>query len=312
MKEYFSHDFNARSNPKLVKVKMRLGHEGKSVFWDLIELLYEQDGYLILSECDSYAFALHTNSELVKTLIFEFDLFENDGVKFWSNSVLRRLDLRKEKSQKAAQSAKKRWSDANSMRTHNERNANAMQLKKRKVNKSKEEKEKDKKEKAATPHSLPNFSENENEENFNSIESEPFDLEEENEILYPPNPALPPQGLMIGKSKEKTETISQKKTTFVPPTENEVMQYFTEKTSVAGPLALQFAEKFCAYYEQRDWRIGKVKMKSWQMAVAKTWITSDDWQLKIQQAKGIQPKPQSEQPRQNAAAYQPYKPRNAG
>ena len=39
---YFSHDYGSRNDPKLVKVLMKLKQEGKGVYWDLIEMLYEQ------------------------------------------------------------------------------------------------------------------------------------------------------------------------------------------------------------------------------------------------------------------------------
>ncbi|HEX8660070.1 MAG TPA: DUF4373 domain-containing protein [Hymenobacter sp.] len=133
MKNFFSHDEGARNDPKLIKVLMRLGQEGKGVYWDLVEMLYEQSGYLLLSECESYAFALRTKCELIDALIRDFGLFETDEEKFWSNSVLKRLDLRYAKSAKAAESAAKRWENANAMRTHSDGNA-----KKGKENKGKE------------------------------------------------------------------------------------------------------------------------------------------------------------------------------
>ena len=123
MKNFFSHDEGARNDPKLIKVLMKLGQEGKGVYWDLVEMLYEQDGYLMRSDCDSYAFALRTKSEIIESLINDFLLFEHDATRFWSNSVLRRLDFRKEKSQKASESASKRWENANALRSQCEGNA---------------------------------------------------------------------------------------------------------------------------------------------------------------------------------------------
>lgn len=127
---YFSHDYSGRNDPKLQKVLMKLGQAGKGVFWDLIEMLYEQDGYLLLSECESYAFALRTDCETINRLINDFDLFKKTSENFWSESVLRRLDQRDEKSKKASKSAKTRWdkanalkSDANAMRTQSDSNA---------------------------------------------------------------------------------------------------------------------------------------------------------------------------------------------
>ncbi len=120
---YFSHDFGARNDPKLQKVLMKLGHVGKSVYWDLVEMLYEEGGYLNLNECENYAFALRTDCDCIMKLIKDFDLFKYDKNKFWSDSILRRLVKRNEKSEKAALSAKKRWEKPNASNN----NANALQ-----------------------------------------------------------------------------------------------------------------------------------------------------------------------------------------
>ena len=110
---YFTHDYGSRNDPKLQKVLMKLGHEGKSVYWDLVEMLYEEGGYLLISECENYAFALRTSCDCITSLVRNFDLFKSNDENFWSDSVLRRLDKRDEKSKKASESAKRRWERAN-------------------------------------------------------------------------------------------------------------------------------------------------------------------------------------------------------
>lgn len=106
---YFSHDYSARNDPKLQRVLMKMGHEGKGLYWDIIEMLYEQDGRLSLSEIDSYAFSLRCNPDLISRLTSDFDLFESDNEFFWSNSVLLRLEKRNSKTSSARQSALKKW-----------------------------------------------------------------------------------------------------------------------------------------------------------------------------------------------------------
>ena len=137
---YFSHDYSARNDPKLVKVLMRLGQSGKGVYWDLIEMLYEQEGYLLINEIEAYAFALRTDCDLINSLINDFDLFNKNDENFWSVSVLRRLDARDLKSKKATESANMRWgkanackNDANALRTVDSRIA----IKESKVKESK-------------------------------------------------------------------------------------------------------------------------------------------------------------------------------
>lgn len=138
---YFSHDYGARNDPKLVKLQMELGHEGKGIYWDLVEILFEQDGYLLQSELKSIAFALHTNYERMINVLTKYDLFKNDDVKYWSESVLRRIELRCEKSEKARESVRKRWEKyeriTNELPTINECNT----IKVNKVKEIKENKE---------------------------------------------------------------------------------------------------------------------------------------------------------------------------
>lgn len=120
---YFSHDYSARNDPKLVKVLMRLGQAGKGVYWDLIEMLYEQEGYLLIDEIEAYAFALRSDCETINSLINDFELFDKNKKNFWSLSVLRRLDARDAKSKKASESANARWNKANAYKD----DANALQ-----------------------------------------------------------------------------------------------------------------------------------------------------------------------------------------
>jgi len=132
---YFSHDSNAKDDPKILQLRMELGWEGYGLFWALIELLRNESDYRMRTHYKSIAFALQTQEDTIKKLINDFDLFVIDEQCFWSESLLKRMELKEERSEKARESAKKRWNqnnDANAMRTHSEGNADAMQLKERK------------------------------------------------------------------------------------------------------------------------------------------------------------------------------------
>ncbi len=118
---YFSHDYNARNDPKLVKLQQKLKHEGKGVYWDLIELMYEQGGKLEIAEIESYAYTLRAKFSTLESVIRDFNLFVLDDKFIRSASVERRLAARHEKSEKYAKNAQKRWEKSDS-------NANGMQL----------------------------------------------------------------------------------------------------------------------------------------------------------------------------------------
>lgn len=140
---YFSHDYGARNDPKLEELQMKLGYEGIGLYWSLVELLYEQQGYLFIDKCEIYAFGMRTHSDILKSVIRDFDLFKNDGVKFWSQTILIRLELKDCKTKSARKSAMARWgNDANALQTHSERNAFTSEKKGNKGKEIKEVKEK--------------------------------------------------------------------------------------------------------------------------------------------------------------------------
>ncbi|WMT42810.1 DUF4373 domain-containing protein [Paenibacillus sp. D2_2] len=133
MKEayYFSHDCNARHDPKMTAMRAAYGAEGYGWYWMLIEMMMESSDYKLdmQSKYTFNAFALQLQSEtmqmqkFVQDCINEFELFVSDGQFFWSKSLLRRMEKRKKTSEKRSEAANKRWSNANASKS----DANAMQ-----------------------------------------------------------------------------------------------------------------------------------------------------------------------------------------
>ena len=124
---YFSHDYNARNDEKIIKLIQKEDWFGYGLYWALIEKLYEANGYLE-EDYECIAFDLRTDCERIKKIINNYKLFIVAAKKITSKSVLHRLQLRKGKSEKARQSAITRWNkgktnNANAMRTHSERYA---------------------------------------------------------------------------------------------------------------------------------------------------------------------------------------------
>jgi hypothetical protein len=119
---YFSHDFNVRNDIKIKRLISKCGYAGYGIFWAIIEDLYNNANALP-TDYDCIAFDMRVEKSMVESIVNDFDLFVFDGNKFGSLSIQRRLDERNEKSKKAQISANIRWSDANAMRTHTERNA---------------------------------------------------------------------------------------------------------------------------------------------------------------------------------------------
>lgn len=166
MKEayYFSHDSNARHDPKITAMRSVYGSEGYGWYWMLVEMMRESEDYRLDMQgkytWNAFASQLQTESmriaEFVQDCINEFELFESDGKYFWSASLNRRMELRDQKSEVRRKAAKARWDkekkgiaantvDAKDMQMHSNSNPNAMQGKesKRNKNKGKESKEED-------------------------------------------------------------------------------------------------------------------------------------------------------------------------
>jgi hypothetical protein len=125
---FFSHDYNARTDPKMQKVLMKHGCAGIGVYWCVIEQIYEQGGILPLSDCESIAFALRMDEKVVESIVIDFDLFKNDGVNFWSESVNQRLNKRAEIAEKRKNAAMNRWNKSSNGAKQQENNASEMQM----------------------------------------------------------------------------------------------------------------------------------------------------------------------------------------
>lgn len=142
---YFPHDFNASTDPKLLKLRAKTGWGGYGIFWAILEQLRAVDGCKYKKDdidCLSLSLGLEIDYiDKIITLCIELCLFDHDENYFWSNRMLRDFEYMKSKSKKAKSSATKRWQsqpteneqdNANAMRTQCENDANAMQGKERK------------------------------------------------------------------------------------------------------------------------------------------------------------------------------------
>jgi len=123
---YFSHDYNARNDEKIKMLIRKHGMIGYGVFWAIVEDLYNNANAL-RTDYDGIAYDLRLHSDIVKSVVNDFDLFEINGDYFGSSSVQARLDQRNEKSLSARKSASYRWNkkeeDANALQTLSEGNA---------------------------------------------------------------------------------------------------------------------------------------------------------------------------------------------
>jgi hypothetical protein len=134
-KTYFNHDSVARLDIRVIKLRAKLGYEGYGVFWAVLELLFTEENKLCIDDYDSLAFGLQCNSDVLKQVIEDFDLFVLEDGCFYSRRLNNHIEEINNKSNKAKENASKRWNNATAMQPHSDRNAS--KVNKSKVNKSK-------------------------------------------------------------------------------------------------------------------------------------------------------------------------------
>jgi hypothetical protein len=106
---YFSHDYNANSDTKILFMRQQLGMEGYGIYWFLIEKLADAGGYLPLKIIPVLAMQMQTTEIKVKGVIESFELFEITDNQFFSIRLLMHLDLRNSLSENGKKGAEKRW-----------------------------------------------------------------------------------------------------------------------------------------------------------------------------------------------------------
>ncbi|WP_424766271.1 DUF4373 domain-containing protein [Paenibacillus sp. sgz302251] len=161
---YFSHDANARHDPKILGMRSVYGAEGYGWFWILVEMMREADGYKLDMQ-GKYVFHAYAKQmeckcmedaqQFITDCIHEFELFGSDGEWFWSNSLLNRMNKREKVKEAKQAAANKRWNktegnqgfsgsdDANGMQTQCKTDAYASENDALKESKGKERKVKE-------------------------------------------------------------------------------------------------------------------------------------------------------------------------
>lgn len=161
---YFSHDGNARHDPKITAMRGVYGPRGYGWYWILVEMMRESEGYKLNMQGKYvyHAFASQMQCEVneaqdfITDCVNEFELFVSDEMSFWSASLLKRMNRMEKKSESARKSAEARWkkettpnkdSSSKSKQTECDGNANASEIDALKERKGKESKLKESKEK---------------------------------------------------------------------------------------------------------------------------------------------------------------------
>ena len=110
---YFSHDYNARNDEKVLELRSNFGAEGYGLFWMLLESMAEtEDGKLNLSLIGGLSLGYGVAKERLKEVIdfcINVDLFQQELQFFCSKRMVEHKNFRKELSQQGKDGADKRW-----------------------------------------------------------------------------------------------------------------------------------------------------------------------------------------------------------
>jgi hypothetical protein len=158
---YFSHDSNARNDPKILAMRSVYKAEGYGWYFMLLEIFREDANYKIAINkytYDTLAMQLQCERNAIESFVDDCcinfvdshgSLLSRNEDFIWSESFLKRMADVDGKREKNRASANKRWQseadlplfDANAMQTQSDGNANGMLIKESKVSKVKKEKD---------------------------------------------------------------------------------------------------------------------------------------------------------------------------
>jgi uncharacterized protein YdaU (DUF1376 family) len=109
---YFSHDYNAANDVKILFMRQQLGMEGYGIYWFLIEHLADAGGCLPMKIIPVLAMQMQSQEVKVRAVISEFELFQLVDDEFFSLRLIKSLDkmneLKFNNSVKGKLSAEKR------------------------------------------------------------------------------------------------------------------------------------------------------------------------------------------------------------
>ena len=135
---YFPHDSNAHEDMRVIELRMDYGWEAYGLFWALLEVMRIADDYSISDNIKPLAYKFQIKPDKLQAIIdrcLELKLLTKVDNMLYCKELNERMIAVESKSANAKKAAEKRWSNADAMQTHSERNA--IKVNKSKVNKTK-------------------------------------------------------------------------------------------------------------------------------------------------------------------------------
>jgi len=113
---YFSHDYNARNDEKILELRVKYGAEGYGLFWMLVETMAENENggakaSLIGGLSLGYGVAKEKLLEFIDYCI-DIELFYKEEGFIFSRRMKKHKDFRLKLSEKGKEGAEKRWKNS--------------------------------------------------------------------------------------------------------------------------------------------------------------------------------------------------------
>lgn len=106
---YFSHDYNAANDVKILFLRQKYGMLGYGIYWFIVESLAQSGGELPYKIIPVLAMQMQVEESLVTSIVKDFNLFVSRETTFVSERLLHHLSIRKSMSDKGKLNAQKRW-----------------------------------------------------------------------------------------------------------------------------------------------------------------------------------------------------------
>ena len=126
---YFSHDYNAANDTKVLFLRHQLGMEGYGIYWFLIERLADAGGKLPIELIPVLAMQMQSTDVKVKGVITQFDLFKIAKGEFWSERLQEHLQLRQKLSESGKNGAANRWANGGAIGEANAKESKVKEIK---------------------------------------------------------------------------------------------------------------------------------------------------------------------------------------
>lgn len=109
--KWFQHFVDSHHDPLLINIlkDKDLGYEGIGMWWTLLEVFYNNDGYIKENELDSELWDLRMEDKDKVLKLFEVAGIKKNAKGYYKESVLKRIDAREQYCNMQKEKAQKRW-----------------------------------------------------------------------------------------------------------------------------------------------------------------------------------------------------------